>query len=228
MYIVVTGASSGLGRALLGHLIRDGHTVVNWSLDTGVDVTKAPSLDVAQHQLPKKIDVLVNCAGVNGINFIPDVDDELDWDRIMDVNAKGILLTTQALLPQLNGGTICNIVSNAAHLPMTGSIAYNASKAAAYIMTKQMQRELFKTHNITVFGVAPNKLKGTKMSELIDERVCAMRGWTKEEATKYQLAALPAGEETDPETLAEFIAFLLSNKQRHKYLAGCVLDYGAP
>jgi hypothetical protein len=53
-----------------------------------------------------------------------------------------------------------------------------------------------------------------------------LRGWTKEQARAYQLSALPAGEETDPAVLAEFIAFLLSTKARHKYLAGVDIPYG--
>ena len=46
-------------------------------------------------------------------------------------------------------------------MPMTCSLAYNASKGAAHIMTLQLARELTKKHGITVFGIAPNKLKGT-------------------------------------------------------------------
>jgi NAD(P)-dependent dehydrogenase (short-subunit alcohol dehydrogenase family) len=69
-------------------------------------------------------------------------------------------------------------------------------------------------------------LKGTGMSKYIERMVPEVRGWTPEYAAQYQLNALPAGEETDPETLAEFIAFLLSTKQRHKYLASTILPYG--
>jgi hypothetical protein len=65
------------------------------------------------------------------------------------------------------------------------------------------------------------------MSKDIEEQVMQHRGWTKEFAEQYQLGALLAGEETDPVQLAEFVAFLLSNKPRHKYLTGCVLPYGA-
>ena len=145
----------------------------------------------------------------------------------MDVNAFAIYRTTKALLEKLRGGTVLNIISNASHVPMTCSLAYNASKAAAHMMTLQMARELKKTHDITVFGISPNKLKNTGMSAATDARVPGLRGWTPEQAAEYQRAALPSGEETDPEVLAEFIAFLLSNKERHKYLNGCILQYGA-
>jgi len=225
--IVITGASSGLGRAIFDKMEADNHRLTNWPLNTGVNITDFVSTQAAAKELPAKVDVLINCAGVNGIDFMPEVA-EAEWDRIMDTNAKGIFLCSQALLPKLRGGTILNIVSNAAHLAMTSSAAYCASKAAAWQLTRQMARELIKTHGITVFSVSPNKLAGTAMSHTIDRRVCALRGWTPEQAKKYQLDALPAGEETDVSTLAEFIAFLLSTKERHKYLNGCDIQYGGP
>lgn len=228
---IVTGGSSGLGKKIIEALCASlsfSH-VVDWSQETGVDVRDFHSLhraaSKARAQFDNKIDVLVNCAGVNHIEFIPQLA-EGDWDRIMDTNAKGIFLATQSLLPALIGGTILNIISNASHMPMTSSLAYNASKGAAAIMTKQMSRELIKTHDITVFGISPNRLSGTGMSSYIDRKVCELRGWTPEEARAYQLASLPAGEETNPEVLAEFISFLLSEKARHKYLAGCDIPYG--
>jgi NAD(P)-dependent dehydrogenase (short-subunit alcohol dehydrogenase family) len=225
MITVITGGSSGLGLAIMPHLERlPDSTVIDWSLASGVDVRSPLSVRLAARKF-YKIDCLINCAGVNHIEFIPTLKEE-DWDRVMDTNAKGIYLASQALLPYLKDGTILNIVSNASHMPMTSSLAYNASKGAAEIMTRQMSRELIKTHGITVFGISPNKLKGTGMSDYIDKKVCELRGWTPEEARNYQLASLPAGEETSPDTLAEFVAFLLSTKERHRYLAGTIIPYG--
>jgi len=224
--IIITGGSSGLGAAIVKELRAIGDNVFDWSRETGVDVTDRRQVEDAAKEF-KQLDILINCAGINGLSYLPLLK-EHEFDKIMNTNAKAIFLVTQALADVLRGGTVLNIVSNAAHLPMTSSLAYNASKGAAWIMTKQLARELMKTHRITVFSVSPNKLAGTGMSKTIDQRVCELRGWTPEQARKYQLAALPAEEETDPNTLAEFIAFLLSSKQRHKYLAGCDITYGAP
>jgi len=172
--------------------------------------------------------VLINCAGINITGWLETFEEE-DWDDVLAVNTKGIFRMTQWALGELakTHGTVLNIVSNASHMPMTTSLAYNASKGAAHIMTLQLARELTKRHGITVFGISPNKLKGTEMSKDIERQVIEHRGWTKEYAEQYQLNALLAGEETDPAQLAEFIAFLLHNKPRHKYLTGCVLPYGA-
>ena len=217
--ILVTGSASGLGAALVVALEAAGHEVLQYDVANGQDVL-LPALSAPE------IDVLINCAGVNRINWLSDVTGD-EWDHVMDTNVKGIFKMTQACLPLLkkSHGTVVNIVSNAAHMPMRCSAAYNASKGAALILTKQLARELI-GDGITVFSVSPNKLRDTGMSRSIDEQVVATRGWTLEQAQKYQMAGLLTGEETDPAMCAEFIAYLLSTKERHKYLAGCDMPYG--
>lgn len=220
---LVTGASSGLGQSISAALARQGFSVIPYDLSEGHDVC-SPDLDVMKEH--NQLDVLVNCAGVNRINWLENVEEE-DWDAMLGTNAKGIFKMTQAFLPWLkrSKGTVLNIVSNAAHMPMRCSAAYNASKGAALILTKQLAREL--APDITVFSVSPNKLSGTAMSDAIDRQVVATRGWTIEQAQEYQCAGLLAGEETPPELVADMIGFLLSDKMRHKYLAGCDIPYGA-
>ncbi len=77
------------------------------------------------------------------------------------------------------------------------------------------------------FGISPNKLAGTEMSADIERQTVELRGWTPEFAREYQLKALPAGAETPPARVAEFIAFLVSDKERHRYLHGTIIPYGA-
>ncbi|MFA5604161.1 MAG: SDR family oxidoreductase [Bacilli bacterium] len=251
---VITGGSNGLGAFIKSELKDKGFKVFN--LDHAPDTNepvgsdfhvfcnvqvKSSVVDACAHvrnvcivnniPLPS---ILINNAGVNRIGWLQEFRDA-DWEMVMNTNAKGIFLVTKTFLSMLSrkelrkgeGATILNIVSNASHMPMTGSLAYNASKGAAHIMTLQLARELTRRNNITVFGISPNKLAGTEMSRYIEERVPEERGWTPEEARAYQLAAIPCGVETDPATLAEFITFLLSSKERHRYLSGCILPYGA-
>lgn len=241
---VVTGGSSGLGRALVKELTDLGHEVENLSLSeptnpslfrgetfVSIDVTDKEALERHAYNIWENlgaIDGLINCAGINRIDHFDSLS-EADWDHVMDVNAKGIFLTSQAFLPQLaeTKGVICNVVSNASHMPMTHSAAYNASKGAAHILTLQMARELTRTLGVTVFGVSPAKLSGTGMSDYIDGRVPELRGWTPEQAREYQLAGLLTGAEIPPTVVAEFIAHLITVPIRHKYLTGCVIPYGA-
>lgn len=225
--ILVTGSSNGLGLAIVKALRDACHNVYEYDIADGKDVLSPSSETIELVESCGGLDVLINCAGVNGIDMLEDVSDDL-WDRVVNTNAKGIMKMSQAFLPMLieSKGTILNIVSNAAHMPMTSSICYNASKGAALIMTKQMARELTRRHGITVFSVSPNKLRDTEMSRQIDAEVMRTRGWTIEEAQRYQLAGLLACEETDPAQVAEFIAFLLQDKAHHKALTGCDIPYG--
>lgn len=223
---IVTGGASGLGALIVKELVDVGFTVHIYDKEYGDDVV-TPDLQRIAFNCENGLDVLVNCAGVNKINWLEKVTDE-DWDDVMGTNAKGIFKMTQACLPHLvkTKGVVLNIVSNASHMPMTCSLAYNASKGAAEIMTKQLARELTRAHGITVFGISPNKLANTNMSRDIDRQVVETRGWTPEQAHQYQLQGLLVGEETDPVQVAKFAAFLLKDRKMNKPLSGCIMPFG--
>ena len=241
--ILVTGGSSGLGRAIIQQLLMNGTpNVINFSMhepDREMlgeifyrgDITDAGQVEELFNVLDDNktiVDTLVNCAGINWLSPLEDMDED-HWDRVMNTNARSILTMTRTFLPHLKfrKGTVLNIVSNASHMPMTHSSAYNASKGAAHILTLQLARELTKAYGITVFGISPAKIANTSMSRYIDETVPALRGWTPEEARDYQLKGLLTGEEVPAENIGEFIAYLLSRRNRNKFLSGCILPYGA-
>jgi NAD(P)-dependent dehydrogenase (short-subunit alcohol dehydrogenase family) len=269
---VVTGASSGLGKAIADQLATRPDSFVLrihgpneegarywpgdmdecWT-DLASETESALTADWIKDRTRRYIEqvsktawnesecypVLINCAGINYIEWF-DQADFSEFDKLMNLNVKAGLMLTHYLIgkkpPAVQSdhenwfrgtGAILNIVSNASHVAMTNSAFYNASKGAFHIATLALARELRKTHGICVFGISPNKLSGTSMSEYIENRVPSLRGWTPEQAASYQLAALPSGEETDPIILAEFIGFLLSKPERHKYLTNTVIPYGA-
>jgi NAD(P)-dependent dehydrogenase (short-subunit alcohol dehydrogenase family) len=234
---IITGGSSGLGACIKSTLQgRDDMIVYDWSLENSVDVTDEKQIahlaidfmDFNDYSKPlnAKIDMLINCAGYNYLGSITHFHTD-EYEKVMAVNAKALFLTAKHLAPLMVNGTICNIISNASHMPMTHSIAYNASKGAAAIMTRQMAKELFKSHGITVFGVSPAKMKNTAMSRQVDAQAAALRGMTLVEAAEYQKSKLLTGEEIDPAVCAEFICWLLEEDHRHMYLAGCILEYGS-
>lgn len=240
-YIMVTGSASGLGKAIYEKMINELPTTIEpFGLDRNAGQTVDHVLDV-RNEYPckhiahmvadagRRVLGLINCAGVNKIGPMEEMNDT-DWHEVVGTNAGAIWQMSKAFLPALEEtrGFILNVVSNASRMPMTHSILYNASKAAAAMMTKQMARELTKSKGITVFGVNPNKLEGTQMSRYIEHTVCRLRGWTPKEAAKYQLAALPSGKETTCEQVAELIVWLISKRSRHEYLTGCLLDLGGP
>jgi NAD(P)-dependent dehydrogenase (short-subunit alcohol dehydrogenase family) len=223
---LILGGSGGLGRIVRDFF--DPEERADWSRETGVWLENECSIDEAIGRDLQEATVgrLINCAGVNFLSRFDDTSDSALL-RAVDVNAFTFPRVVRRLrvagkLPA--GAVLCNVISNAAHIPMTHSIAYNASKAAQEMITRQMAREL---KEYSIFGVSPNKLAGTPMSRQIEEKVCELRGWTAEEARAYQLAALPAGEETPPESLALFLIQCV-NSAHHPYLTGCILPYGGP
>lgn len=223
---VVTGGSHGLGSHIVAGLKDSGFEVIDWSLSTRVDVALTTSVIDAAREIEGKVDILVNNAGINHLRWMEDMTIH-DLRNVMRTNVDGIFNCTHALLENLkDGGTVLNITSVAGHVPMTCSLAYNTSKAAANMMTRQMARELFPKHSVTVFGVAPSKLSGTRMSDYVDRTVPSLRGWTDAEATAYQAKSLGTGREIPVARCAEFITWLLTEKERHEYLNGCILPYG--
>jgi 3-oxoacyl-[acyl-carrier protein] reductase len=174
-----------------------------------------------------KVDILINNAGYNYLNWF----EKISWDsydHVMDTNVKGTFFVTQRFLPLLKAsrGTVLNIISNAATKPMTCSSIYNASKGAQAILTRQLARELTPKYGITVFGVSPNKIPETKMSDYVDHIVPELRGWSSSQAIDYELVNIPCRANTDKNIFAQFIVYLLSDKRRNQYLSGNILEYG--
>lgn len=253
--IVIVGADGGLGKALAEncqHLYMTSIIEVNGPGAGGYDFRDVESVYEAAEMIRERTvhminegvlafdyyPVLINCVGVNYIEWFSNVDFN-EFDRLMMLNVKSHLILLQELLGNVpfkddvdynwfrDTGCLVEIISNASHMPMTNSVVYNATKGAQHIATLALARELRKTHGLTIFGVSPNKLKGTGMSDYIESRVPGLRGWTPEQAHEYQLSALPAGEETPPEAVANFITYLVSKPEHHKYLTNTVIPYGA-
>lgn len=220
---LILGGSGGLGREVMQHF----PDAIDWSLLTYVDLGNHPDIVMAAARLTSPICRIINCAGINILRPIDDIQLH-HFDHAMRVNAFALPLVVKTLRRQamLNpGAIICNVISNASHIPMTHSLVYNASKAAQEMITRQMAREFKGKYSI--FGVSPNKLKGTPMSRQIEQDVCKLRGWPPEEAERYQLAALPAGVETPPKAVARFIAELM-RPEHHPFITGCIFPYGGP
>lgn len=169
--------------------------------------------------------VVINCCGVSAIANTKDINIEY-FDKVFETNVYSTINLYKNTIDALidNKGVFLAICSDAAYRPMRCSLLYNSSKAALDMAIKCLAREN-NDKDVTIFGIAPNRLKNTNMSKKVDEMVQKVRGWTKEYTEEYQLKALPRGE-TDADDLACYINYLLRSKDIIKSMHGLVLPYG--
>lgn len=192
---IVTGAATGLGKAMAEALASFGsHIVVadiqyGFAEDTAQKIaerynvsTLAFQVDVTQEDQVQemvnttvekfgKIDVLVNNAGIcQKINAEEQTID--DWKRTMDVNVNGVYLCSKYVglkMMKNGGGAIINVASMSGYIANTeAQAAYNSSKAAVIMMTKCLASEWVQ-HNIRVNAIAPGYMKTAMTKPIFDE-----------------------------------------------------------
>jgi len=134
------------------------------------DVSKRTEVENAIKSLPenfKKIDILINNAGnAHGLSTIQDGSID-DWDAMLDINVKGLLYVSKAIIPQMterNNGFIVNIGSIAAKNVYPNGNVYCASKHAVDALNKAMRIDLNK-HNIRVSAIHPGAVE-TEFSDI--------------------------------------------------------------
>lgn len=165
--ILITGASSGFGRATAELLAQSGHTLILLArrqdrlkeleglkthvYTAAVDVTNKAQVEEFYRTLPQKyrdIDVLINNAGL-ALGMSPAQETKLeDWEQMVDTNIKGLLYITHPILPGMverGRGLIVNIGSVAAHLPYKGGNVYGATKAFVRQFSRNLRTDLLGT-----------------------------------------------------------------------------------
>jgi acetoin reductase-like protein len=235
--VIVTGAGSGIGRAIARRFAHEGACVtvadVNEShardvateieasgggaLALRVDVTRRDQVERmvdATVERFGRIDVLVNNAGVGAVAPLLDTD-EATWDLLMNVNAKGTLLCSQAaarrMIAQGHGGRIINNASGAGKIAPgkdTPLGAYAASKHAVVALTKQLGLEL-SLHQILVNCVCAG-IVDTPMWDLIDREIARLEGAPVGTVKARAVASIPLGRIEQPEDVANMVVFLAS------------------
>jgi len=238
---VVTGASSGIGRAIALRLAADGldlvlgcRTDVDGAEQTAAEAAELGSDDVRIFQLDlarpvgaaaaleaalddRGIDIFVNNAGVNRRAWFLDEDIAV-MDHIFAVDLTGPLACCQVaarhMVTQGRGGRIVNVTSLHEHIPLPGATAYCAAKAALGAVTKVMALELAE-HAITVNAVAPGET-ATPMNG-VPEHI---------DAATFSRAAIPAGRPGRPTEVAALVAYLTSPAAAYTTGVSIVIDGG--
>ena len=154
---LVTGGSSGIGRATAERLLSEGARVASFDLATAApegvlglegDVASSAAVNAAVGSVEAElgpIDVLVCSAGIPGQSLrTVDVDDE-EWSRVLAINADGVFFCNRAVIPGMverGYGRIVNVASIAGKEGNPMAAAYSASKAAVIALTKSIGKDL--------------------------------------------------------------------------------------
>ncbi|GAA5349326.1 SDR family oxidoreductase [Streptococcus uberis] len=243
--VIVTGASSGIGKSIVEELLKLDVKVANFDITDNeidhpnlfyvkVDVTSRKEVEEGVAKVVEHfgtVDALVNNAGINIPRLLVDPKDphgkyELDdatFDKITTINQKGLYLVSQAvarILVEKKSGVIINMASEAGLEGSEGQSAYAATKAAVYSYTRSWSKELGK-HGVRVVGIAPGIMEATGLRTLAyEEALGYTRGKTVEEirAGYSSTSTTPLGRSGKLSEVADLVAYYISD--RSSYITG--------
>ncbi|MFG3490631.1 SDR family oxidoreductase [Streptomyces sp. NPDC047972] len=213
--VVLTGASSGIGAATARLLSAQGHPLLllarrlerlealdlPLALCRKVDVTERPAVEDAVREAEERFgpaDALVNNAGAMLLGRVADQPVE-EWDRMIDLNIKGVLYATRAVLPGMlarRSGTIINVSSVAGRKTFPNHAAYVATKFAVHALSENLREEVAAS-GVRVVTIAPGAVETELLSHTSSEQI----------KSDYQAWKESAGGALDPEVVAEAIHY---------------------
>ena len=242
---LITGAGSGIGEASARLFAKEGALVVVADIDAKaakatvaaihksggdaaaeqVDVTdEADTVALVRRVVKrfKRIDVLFNNAGISGVGDVLETTPDL-FDRVMNVNVRGLFLMSRATVPQMikqRSGSIINMSSCIAEIGLARRVSYAASKGAVLSMTKSMQVDLAQ-HGIRVNALLP----GTILTPFVERYIKESYKDPEEGYASIRKRQLTS-ELGKPEDVAYAALYLASDESRFVMASGLVVDGG--
>lgn len=195
--VIITGASSGIGEATAMKLAREGANVVltarsedklkdlrskieqengGRAIVVPADVTKKEDLKKVVDETKKEfktVDALVNNAGLMPLSYVKNLHTD-EWDKMVDVNIKGVLNGVAAVLPTMmeqKSGNIINISSSAGRKIYPGGAVYCATKSAVRMFSEGLRQELAPNFNINVTSIEPGFVDTSLTETITDEEI---------------------------------------------------------
>jgi len=215
---IVTGGAQGIGAAIVARMEASGANVRVWDVAAKkdpVDVSDPASVEKAAARVLAElgqIDVLVNNAGVAGLNS-PTVEYPFDeWERVLRVNLTSQFLCCRAVAPHMvkrQYGRIVNIASIAGKEGNPNAVAYSASKAGVIALTKSLGKELAQT-GVLVNCVTPAAAKTAIFDQMTKQHI------------DYMLSKIPMNRFVAVDEIASLVCWLAS--EDCAFSTGAVFD----
>lgn len=244
--ILITGSGSGIGRSTALLFGREGATVIVNDLDDAkgietlkdihadggighfihADVTHAEAVEQMVDQIIEKyghIDVLFNNAGISGVGALHEVEPDT-WDRVIQVNIRGVYLPSKYVLPHMmkrKSGNIINMSSCVAEIGLARRASYSATKGAVLALTKSMQVD-YAAYNIRVNALLP----GTILTPFVENYL--KTSYDNPETAIASIKKRQLSEELGlPEDVAQAALFLASDESKFMMGSPLYIDGGA-
>lgn len=222
---VITGGSSGIGKAIAALFVQQEAEVHVLDLTAEgaevnnhiCDITNQKEVDRVFKSIGK-VDILVNNAGIAHVGRADNTTEE-DFDRIINVNVKGVYNCIHAVIPLMKrsgGGVILNLGSVAALLGLTDRFAYATAKGAVISMTMSVAKDYLQD-NIRCNSISPARVHTPFVDGFIKKNY---PGKEKEMFAKLSKSQ-PIGRMANPEEIAFFALYLCSDEA--SFVTGC--DY---
>ena len=209
--IIITGGSSGIGESIIDLLLKNKANDVNIDVNDNLktktiitDITNNQDVTKILNSIPKKIDILINNAGIGLVGNIENTD-EKDFDKIFEVNVKGLFNITKVIIPRMkqNGGSIINMASTAAIVGIDDRFAYSASKGAVMSMTNSIAKD-YLSYGIRCNSISPGRVH----TPFVDSYLEKFYPNNKEEMFEKLSKTQPLGRMAKPYEVASLVLYL--------------------
>lgn len=232
--VIVTGGSTGIGRAAVERLIDEGAEVAIFDINDEEGEETAKELDCSYYHCDVsdpdevkeqvdtvvddlgRLDCIVNNAGIGRATKLEDLEDE-EWDQVMSVNLDGVMHGSRAALPHLKetGGSIINIASIYGLVAGPGSTAYAASKGGVVNFTRTVATD-YAAEGVRCNAVCPGFVRTPMTDDFLED----------DEFYNFVRTETPMARVAEPHEIASVIAFLASDDASYITGAAVPVDGG--